>query len=196
MEKKNLKDKKKELLLKLKSNSKDAKFTTSLVGELLSIERQLSVEPTELFIKADEDEEVIDKGAYKFIKTDGVIIFSFNGYRSVLYPNLPAYVQLDYLFRLKEIIDKGTYEEIGQTKEDTEKLYEQALGILPLLFQMPTVASTRPNLSGAMINLLLFYMDKLAKSKKGAKAGDEEEDIVSVKDTQELLDKIKDSINI
>lgn len=51
------------------SNGKDARWTKNMISELLSLQRQKDVEPTELCVPTEEVKEVADADSFKVIKT-------------------------------------------------------------------------------------------------------------------------------
>lgn len=89
MNKKELKDKLNEVVLQIKSNSKDAHYCDTLIQELLSLKGQIDIQPTELDCGKKTDE--YDGGLYRITITDkGVLYHEYGGYSIFVRPNITS----------------------------------------------------------------------------------------------------------
>lgn len=189
--KENLKKKKRELLQKLKNNSKDSKFTDSLVDDLLLVDRQLNVAPTEVFIKSDKDSNVIETGAYRIVKTDGAIVFSFRDFKSVIYKGSgmapsDTYTSLSYLFDIKDMLNAEEYTNDEISKEDLLELYDAMLVKFTLVMNYPSIILREPIMINATMDLLMRYMERLDQlTKEEASEVDSNDDISALFDVKE-----------
>lgn len=75
-----LQEKLREAKAKIVSNSKDAHFAQSLIEELVGLQKQADIEPTEIFIPLTDIEKSYDLGAVKISKVkSGKYIFEAKG---------------------------------------------------------------------------------------------------------------------
>jgi len=192
----NLKESQEDLVKKIKANSKDAHFADKLLAEFTSVSIQLGINPTCVYIEQDEDALEINTGAYTLTKTSGVIVFSINGFKSILYPNLACYQIVSYLFEIKDIIDNKRYDEAGLTEQEVEEMYSALTTKIPLMLQSPTITMTNPILANATLDLITYYLSAVmekAKDNKGNAASDEEA-IIDMKETNKMVNGLRDAM--
>lgn len=132
MDKKILKERLDELVKQIKVNSKDAHFADKLIGDLLSIKGQMSIDPIALDCGKEVDEW---KGqTFRITLTDkGVLYHEYGGYSVFVTPNNEALY--DVLSDL--VVNKDEYAELeGEKKENFESL----LTIIAYNVSLPRIA--------------------------------------------------------
>lgn len=130
MEKQELKNKIEEVVNKIKTNSKDAKFADSLVDKLLSLKGQLDVEPMRLCIPEKDVIKEYDNDSIRFVRCKGGILFQTKGGFSVFVsPRMSGlYQHLEILLDMKD-----KYDELSEEQKKTyEVLYLATTQILQL----------------------------------------------------------------
>lgn len=132
MDKKVLKERLDDLIKQIKLNSKDAHFADKLIGDLLSVKGQMSVEPIALDCGKEVDEWRGE--TFRITLTDrGVLYHEYGGYSVFVTPNNTALY--DILADLVE--NKDEYAELeGEKKENFESL----LAIIAYNVSLPRIA--------------------------------------------------------
>lgn len=132
MDKKILKERLDDLVKQIKVNSKDAHFADKLIGDLLSVKGQMSVEPIALDCGKEVDEWRGE--TFRITLTDrGVLYHEYGGYSVFVTPNNTALY--DVLADLVE--NKEEYAELeGEKKENFESL----LAIIAYNVSLPRIA--------------------------------------------------------
>lgn len=193
----NLETDREKLINGLKSISKDEKEAERLVNKLLSVDRQLNVEDTDVFVRHDKTAKVINRGAFSYTKTDGTIVFSQNGLKTIIYSNSQAYNNVNYLFDLKDIIDNKTYGNYGLKKKAVDGQYEDVFFITSSLLQLPILSLQSTILGGAIIEVVMNYVKVLSDySGDTPTAGDEEKAFSDMSEFNSLIEKIKGEMEI
>lgn len=132
MDKKILKERLDDLVKQIKVNSKDAHFADKLIGDLLSVKGQMSVEPIALDCGKEVDEWRGE--TFRITLTDkGVLYHEYGGYSVFVTSNNTALY--DVLADLVE--NKEEYAELeGEKKENFESL----LAIIAYNVSLPRIA--------------------------------------------------------
>lgn len=147
MGKEELKKQLDEVVVQIKTNSKDAKFADKLVDKLLSLKGQIDVEPAWCHFPVTDKDEVIDTGgAYKIVRNNHGVNFHITGFDFTLLKDgsnvsiknylKTAHCPFDRLFELWAKRNEGTL-----TKEE-EAEYGTLLVATVAMCQIMVVAST------------------------------------------------------
>lgn len=106
------------IIREVKKDSLHQQKTASLLDELVALQKQLDVEPTELHVAESEVVATYNFGAFSLIRCKTCIIFKTTGYRVVVKPIYTAnedggvlYSQMAALCEMKEKYDSVTKEE-------------------------------------------------------------------------------------
>lgn len=130
MEKQELKNKIEEVVNKIKTNSKDAKFADSLIDKLLSLKGQMDVEPMRLCIPEKDVIKEYDNDSIRFVRCKSGILFQTKGGFSVFVnPRMSGlYQHLEVVLDMKDKYDELTEEQ----KKTYDFLYLATTQILQL----------------------------------------------------------------
>lgn len=130
MEKQELKNKIEEVVNKIKTNSKDAKFADSLIDKLLSLKGQMDVEPMRLCIPEKDVIKEYDNDSIRFVRCKSGILFQTKGGLSVFVsPRMSGlYQHLEVVLDMKDKYDELTEEQ----KKTYDFLYLATTQILQL----------------------------------------------------------------
>lgn len=148
----------KEVKSKIISNSKDAHFATSLIDELVGLQKQADVIPTEVFIPVSDIEKTHDFGATKLSKTiNGKFVFEAKG---GLYTIVDMRLQSLYTLcqSIFESIDNPPEDEV---LKDISKDYATAISYI---FQAPIFCSLDDNVLFDVATTLLQSFQKNVQS--------------------------------
>lgn len=168
MNKEGLKKELKEVVEKIKGNSKDAKFADMLIDRLLSLKGQIDVEPAVVHIPLTGREEVVDTGGcFKFTRNEFATVYQQNGLsygqtkdgRFVTMRNdlKMAHVPFDKLFELFDKRKKGTL------TEEEEKEYSTHLLASVCVCQLPFIASTDEHKMATAVLLTEEWMNQISE---------------------------------
>lgn len=148
----------KEVKNKIVTNSKDAHFANSLIEELVSLQKQADVVPTEIFIPVSDIEKSHDFGATKLSKTvNGKFIFEAKG---GLYTIVD--IRLQSLYTLcQSIFDAMNNPPEDETLRDISKDYATAVSYI---FQAPIFCSLNDNVLLDVATALLQSFQKNVQS--------------------------------
>lgn len=120
----------------LKALCADKATASSLIKELISLQKQVDVEPTELYIPVKDVLVTYDFKAFSLIKCKTCIIFKTNGYRLVSMPLYNQggdggilYAQLNSLCEMKENYDK--------VDDETRNLYSLIFNLCIVILSLP-----------------------------------------------------------
>lgn len=135
MESKGLKERMSELKGALKSLCADKDNAVRIMNEMLDVQRQMDIEPTELHVPIKDVVATYNFGAFSLVKCRTCIIFKTTGYRLVAKPLYNQnedggvlYSQLSALCEMKERYDK-----VGKEEQDLWNLvFNMTVTILSL----------------------------------------------------------------
>ena len=137
-----LEEKKKQLV----AISKDAHFAKSLIEDLLSLQSQKCIEPTELHVPVSDVIDTLDFDAvsFKVCKT-GLLFHAKSGYTVWIEPRCRALFGelFEILKAKKELLEKSP-EEIKEMDEEEVDMREQYFSAWVHTLQMPVAASISP----------------------------------------------------
>lgn len=136
MENVNLKTRMSELKGSLKSMCADKDTAARMINEMLDVQRQMDVEPTELHIPVKDVIATYDFGAFKLVRCKTCIIFKTTGYRIVAKPLYNQnedggvlYSQLAALCEMKE-----QYDNVDREQQD---LWNLVFNITVTILSLP-----------------------------------------------------------
>lgn len=125
----------KETISQLKGICNDAKFADKLVQDIISLQKQMDIEPTLVHIPVSSAMKEYDFGHFKIIDTNYGIIFQTNGYKVIVNAWITSlYGQLKALMYYKDQYDK-----LSEQEQDN---YEALLGGTTLILMNPLVCFT------------------------------------------------------
>lgn len=126
--------------------SKDAHFAKSLIEDLLSLQSQICIEPTEIHVPVSDVIDTLDMDAvsFKVCKT-GILFHAKSGYTAWIEPRCRALFGelFEILKAKKELLEKSP-EEIKDMDADEVDMREQYLNAWIHTLQMPVAASISP----------------------------------------------------
>lgn len=137
-----LEEKKKQLV----AISKDAHFAKSLIEDLLSLQSQKCIEPTELHVPVSDviDTLDFDPVSFKVCKT-GILFHAKSGYTAWVEPRCRAlFGELFELLKAKKELLEKSPEEIKEMDADEVDMREQYFSAWVHTLQMPVAASISP----------------------------------------------------
>lgn len=130
-----LQEKLKEVKAKIKANSKDAHFADALISELVSLQKQADIEPTEIFIPVADVEKSHDFGPAKLSKVKGgKYIFEAKGGMWTIVD-----IRMQSLYGVCEHIFEN-YENPNEDKE-IQEMEESLRNAMIYSFQTPILCS-------------------------------------------------------
>ena len=156
MERNELKDKLVELKKKIKANSKEAKFATQLVDELLLTQRMIDKEPLHTYDLGAEVDRLEGQTFYIAKHEKGVLYHVYNSFDLVVQPSqLALYETLVSLVENKEANAKL----VGEEKEN----FENYMNIVGYVLAVPAYAFGDGKLSVEIATLVVKHMNETYK---------------------------------
>lgn len=156
MERSELKEKLSELKKKIKANSKEAKFATQLVEELLLTQRMIDKEPLHTYDLGAEIDRLEGQTFYIAKHEKGVLYHVYNSYDLVVQPSqLALYDTLVSLVENKEENAKL----VGEDKEN----FERYMNIVSYILSVPAYALGDAGLSVEIATLVVKHMNETYK---------------------------------
>ena len=156
MERSELKDKLVELKKKIKANSKEAKFATELVEELLLTQRMIDKEPLHTYDLGAEIDRLEGQTFYIAKHEKGALYHVYNSYDLVVQPSqLALYETLVSLVENKEANAKL----VGEEKEN----FENYMNIVSYVLSVPAYALGDGKLSVEIATLVVKHMNETFK---------------------------------
>ena len=156
MEREALKEKLSELKKKIKANSKEAKFATQLVEELLLTQRMIDKEPLHTYDLGAEIDRLEGKTFYIAKHEKGALYHVYNSYDLVVQPSqLALYDTLVSLVENKEANAKL----VGEEKEN----FENYMNIVSYVLSVPAYALGDGELSVEIATLVVKHMNETFK---------------------------------
>ena len=156
MERSELKDKLVELKKKIKANSKEAKFATELVEELLLTQRMIDKEPLHTYDLGAEVDRLEGQTFYIAKHEKGALYHVYNSYDLVVQPSqLALYETLVSLVENKEANAKL----VGEEKEN----FENYMNIVSYVLSVPAYALGDGKLSVEIATLVVKHMNETFK---------------------------------
>jgi hypothetical protein len=156
MERNELKDKLVELKKKIKANSKEAKFATQLVEELLLTQRMIDKEPLHTYDLGAEIDRLEGQTFYIAKHEKGALYHVYNSYDLVVQPSqLALYDTLVSLVENKEANAKL----VGEEKEN----FENYMNIVSYVLSVPAYALGDGKLSVEIATLVVKHMNETFK---------------------------------
>ena len=156
MERSELKDKLVELKKKIKANSKEAKFATELVEELLLTQRMIDKEPLHTYDLGAEIDRLEGQTFYIAKHEKGALYHVYNSFDLVVQPSqLALYETLVSLVENKEANAKL----IGEEKEN----FENYMNIVGYVLAVPAYAFGDGKLSVEIATLVVKHMNETYK---------------------------------
>ena len=156
MERSELKDKLVELKKKIKANSKEAKFATELVEELLLTQRMIDKEPLHTYDLGAEVDRLEGQTFYIAKHEKGALYHVYNSYDLVVQPSqLALYDTLVSLVENKEANAKL----VGEEKEN----FENYMNIVSYVLSVPAYALGDGKLSVEIATLVVKHMNETFK---------------------------------
>lgn len=156
MERSELKEKLSELKKKIKANSKEAKFATQLVEELLLTQRMIDKEPLHTYDLGAEIDRLEGQTFYIAKHEKGALYHVYNSYDLVVQPSqLALYDTLVSLVENKEANAKL----VGEEKEN----FENYMNIVSYVLSVPAYALGDGELSVEIATLVVKHMNETFK---------------------------------
>ena len=156
MERSELKEKLSELKKKIKANSKEAKFATQLVEELLLTQRMIDKEPLHTYDLGAEIDRLEGQTFYIAKQEKGALYHVYNSYDLVVQPSqLALYETLVSLVENKEANAKL----VGEEKEN----FENYMNIVSYVLSVPAYALGDGKLSVEIATLVVKHMNETFK---------------------------------
>lgn len=156
MERDALKEKLSELKKKIKANSKEAKFATQLVEELLLTQRMIDKEPLHTYDLGAEIDRLEGQTFYIAKHEKGALYHVYNSYDLVVQPSqLALYDTLVSLVENKEANAKL----VGEEKEN----FENYMNIVSYVLSVPAYALGDGELSVEIATLVVKHMNETFK---------------------------------
>ena len=156
MEREALKEKLSELKKKIKANSKEAKFATQLVEELLLTQRMIDKEPLHTYDLGAEIDRLEGQTFYIAKHEKGALYHVYNSYDLVVQPSqLALYETLVSLVENKEANAKL----VGEEKEN----FENYMNIVSYVLSVPAYALGDGKLSVEIATLVVKHMNETFK---------------------------------
>lgn len=153
MERNELKDKLVELKKKIKANSKEAKFATQLVEELLLTQRMIDKEPLHTYDLGAEIDRLEGQTFYIAKHEKGALYHVYNSFDLVVQPSqLALYETLVSLVENKEANAKL----VGEEKEN----FENYMNIVGYVLAVPAYALGDGKLSVEIATLVVKHMNE------------------------------------
>lgn len=156
MERSELKEKLSELKKKIKANSKEAKFATQLVEELLLTQRMIDKEPLHTYDLGAEIDRLEGQTFYIAKHEKGALYHVYNSYDLVVQPSqLALYDTLVSLVENKEANAKL----VGEEKEN----FENYMSVVSYVLSVPAYALGDGELSVDIATLVVKHMNETFK---------------------------------
>ena len=156
MERSELKEKLSEIKKKIKANSKEAKFATQLVEELLLTQRMIDKEPLHTYDLGAEIDRLEGQTFYIAKHEKGALYHVYNSYDLVVQPSqLALYETLVSLVENKEANAKL----VGEEKEN----FENYMNIVSYVLSVPAYALGDGKLSVEIATLVVKHMNETFK---------------------------------
>ena len=156
MERSELKEKLSELKKKIKANSKEAKFATQLVEELLLTQRMIDKEPLHTYDLGAEVDRLEGQTFYIAKHEKGALYHVYNSYDLVVQPSqLALYETLVSLVENKEKNAKL----VGEEKEN----FENYMSVVSYVLSVPAYALGDGKLSVEIATLVVKHMNETFK---------------------------------
>lgn len=153
MERSELKEKLSELKKKIKANSKEAKFATQLVEELLLTQRMIDKEPLHTYDLGAEIDRLEGQTFYIAKHEKGALYHVYNSFDLVVQPSqLALYETLVSLVENKEENAKL----VGEEKES----FERYMNIVSYILAVPAYALGDAGLSVEIATLVVRHMNE------------------------------------
>lgn len=154
MERSELKDKLSELKKKIKANSKEAKFATQLVEELLLTQRMIDKEPLHTYDLGAEIDRLEGQTFYIAKHEKGALYHVYNSYDLVVQPSqLALYETLVSLVENKEANAKL----VGEEKEN----FENYMSVVSYVLSTPAYALSDAELSVEIATVIVKHLNKV-----------------------------------
>lgn len=154
MERSELKEKLSELKKKIKANSKEAKFATQLVEELLLTQRMIDKEPLHTYDLGAEIDRLEGQTFYIAKHEKGALYHVYNSYDLVVQPSqLALYETLVSLVENKEANTKL----VGEEKEN----FENYMSVVSYVLSTPAYALSDAELSVEIATVIVAHLNKV-----------------------------------
>lgn len=154
MERNELKEKLSELKKKIKANSKEAKFATQLVEELLLTQRMIDKEPLHTYDLGAEIDRLEGQTFYIAKHEKGALYHVYNSYDLVVQPSqLALYETLVSLVENKEANAKL----VGEEKEN----FENYMSVVSYVLSTPAYALSDAELSVEIATVIVKHLNKV-----------------------------------
>lgn len=154
MERSELKEKLSELKKKIKANSKEAKFATQLVEELLLTQRMIDKEPLHTYDLGAEIDRLEGQTFYIAKHEKGALYHVYNSYDLVVQPSqLALYETLVSLVENKEANAKL----VGEEKEN----FENYMSVVSYILSTPAYALSDAELSAEIATVIVAHLNKV-----------------------------------
>ena len=154
MERSELKEKLSELKKKIKANSKEAKFATQLVEELLLTQRMIDKEPLHTYDLGAEIDRLEGQTFYIAKHEKGALYHVYNSYDLVVQPSqLALYETLVSLVENKERNAKL----VGEEKEN----FENYMSVVSYVLSTPAYALSDAELSVEIATVIVKHLNKV-----------------------------------
>ena len=154
MERSELKEKLSELKKKIKANSKEAKFATQLVEELLLTQRMIDKEPLHTYDLGAEIDRLEGQTFYIAKHEKGALYHVYNSFDLVVQPSqLALYETLVSLVENKEANAKL----VGEEKEN----FENYMSVVSYVLSTPAYALSDAELSVEIATVIVKHLNKV-----------------------------------
>lgn len=154
MERSELKEKLSELKKKIKANSKEAKFASQLVEELLLTQRMIDKEPLHTYDLGAEIDRLEGQTFYIAKHEKGALYHVYNSYDLVVQPSqLALYETLVSLVENKEENAKL----VGEEKEN----FENYMSVVSYVLSTPAYALSDAELSVEIATVIVKHLNKV-----------------------------------
>lgn len=192
---KNTKSKIEEIKTLIKNNSKDVHYAQKLINELISLQKQLTHQPTVVNIPLDN--------IVKSYKGDGWEML-YTKYNTAIYRTTGGYTLIcKSVFNvlnqtISEVIDYMNGNINVDLTDDQKKAMETDIALNTAVFNLPLLATADLDFKLALIRELENYIDKLQEQISNSELPDETEDDELFKDyvlgTETIKQKIDEEV--
>lgn len=100
------------------------------IDKLISLQKQLDVEPVEVVIESKDVIKEYDFGHFSIVRAKGAFMYKSSGYRLIIKPTLgKLYTILGYVFDIKD-----NYEE---SSDDEKRTFDNCINLIGVFFNIP-----------------------------------------------------------
>lgn len=199
--KKDLKKELKDLVSKIKTNSKDSAFAESLVKKLLSVKGQIDVEPTEIYVPCSDViyRKSIENGAYEIIQTKEENIFATKGFRLIVKPYIVSGDKLagSSLYEMMNCVFNLCREQDEQ-KDDFENadILDMLLWTIPKICSLPLTSFVDQTMTTELLDVYNKNLKRLLDKAESKIQEETPKEYLEFRQRIELAEELKKGSNV